>query len=471
MRSHIEKSFVFRLLVIALFVFAVFRFDSIIATVFNVIGFFTPLLLGCGFAYAINVLMRPIERRLFPRANFKHAHALRRALAITAALLILAGFIALILWLVIPSLIDAIMVLTNSLGILFTDLQAWAERHATDFPALQEALQNLDWNTLLKTVMSYLETSTSTILSSALSVVTGIFSLAVDLILALVFMVYILFNKEKLGRQVDHVLHAYAKDKHIRRFYHIVDAADRCFSTYIIGQCIEAVILALLCALGMAIFRFPYILLVSTVVGVSALIPIVGAYIGGAVGAVMMLTESPMTAVWFLVFIIVLQQFEGNVIYPRVVGSSVGLPGIWVLAAITVGGSFGGIVGMLLGVPVFATFYKLFAENVHERNRKRVKAAAKSDAEESAPEADAPEAQAPSAPADGEHKKDGFHDLKELFHHVRGTKHEESAPAEPAVANEVADKHSDTESDSTESVATEKSKKRTSKKASETVVK
>lgn len=371
MHKHIERSFFYRLLVIAAIGFAVLRFDWLISLLTTALGALSPLLLGFFFAYAVNVFMRPLERRLFPKATFRYSSPLRRALAITIALLIIAFLIALVLLLVLPSLADALGVLLSSLGQIYADLQEWAQAHAADIPALANVLKEWTWDKVVETVAEFFKSSFSSVVSSAVSVLSSVFTIIVDIFFAVIFMVYILFNKEKLSAQLKSILNAYMKEKHVNRFYHVVKVADACFSSYVLGQCIEALILGALCTIGMWIFGFPYALMVGAFMAVTALIPIVGAYVGGALGAIMMLTESPATAVWFLVFILCLQQLEGNLIYPRVMGNSIGLPGLWVLAAITIGGSVGGLVGMLLGVPLFATFYKLLFDNVAARNKRK----------------------------------------------------------------------------------------------------
>ena len=188
-----------------------------------------------------------------------------------------------------------------------------------------------------------------------------------NFVVGLIFAVYILFNKEKLASQADRLMRSYMKPRSEKRFRYFCATADKCFSSFIVGQCTEAVILGLLCAIGMAILRIPYASTIGTLIGATALIPIVGAYIGAAVGALMIVVVDPIKALWFLIFLVILQQVEGNVIYPKVVGSSVGLPGMWVLAAVTVGGGLGGIGGMLLGVPAAATVYKLLENDVHRR--------------------------------------------------------------------------------------------------------
>ena len=207
-------------------------------------------------------------------------------------------------------------------------------------------------------------------MNSTFSIVGSVFGVVFNFVVALIFAIYILSSKEKLGGQAKRIVHAYVKPKWIAVGKRVLTTADSTFSSFIVGQVTEAVILGSLCTVCMLIFRFPYAPMIGAFTGVTALIPVVGAYLGAAVGAFMILTQDPLKAVLFLIFIVVLQQVEGNLIYPKVVGGSIGLPGMWVLAAVTVGGGLLGVPGMLLGVPAAATLYKLLAYDVNERNAK-----------------------------------------------------------------------------------------------------
>lgn len=370
-RKYVDKKFIAHVLFIALLIFAVYKIESIFGLLSYVLGILTPLLFGCGLAYAVNVLMSPIERRLFPNATFKKSHSVRRALAIVLSLCTLAAIVVAVLYLVIPSLTDTVVLLTESLQNIYTRFYDWIYQNQARFPELADFMSGLDWNTIVGAVSSFFNTGASDFFNSAISMIGTLFTLIIDIIVAFVFMIYILFNKEKLASQVNRLLHAFIKDKHLTRIYHVLATAHHCFTSYIIGQTIEAAVLGVSCTLGMLLFGFPYAALVGCFIGVTALVPFVGAYIGGALGAIMIFTVSPIRALWFLVFLFVLQQIEDNVIYPRIVGSSIGLPGIWVIAAITIGGSIGGVIGMILGVPAFATVYKLVGEFVdHHSERK-----------------------------------------------------------------------------------------------------
>ena len=205
------------------------------------------------------------------------------------------------------------------------------------------------------------------VLGATVSVVSTTVGQVITLFLGLVFSAYLLLSKEKLSSQFQRLMRGYLGEKTTRKILHFVRTLDTSFHSYIVGQCTEALILGSLCILGMLLFRFPYAVMIGTLVGFTALIPIAGAYIGAVVGAFMIFTVSPVKALLFLVFLVVLQQLEGNLIFPRVVGQSIGLPGLWVLAAVTVGGGVAGIPGMLIGVPLTATFYRLIRADINSR--------------------------------------------------------------------------------------------------------
>ena len=247
----------------------------------------------------------------------------------------------------------------------------WLIAHSADFPSIAEKINSLqiDWENTLKNILSYATTGIGSLLGSTFSVVGTLFGGIVDFVIALIFAVYLLANKERLARNIQEMMAAYMKTWTRKKVMYVVQTADNTFSRFIVGQCTEAVILGSLCTIGMFIFQFPYAPMIGAFIGATALIPIVGAYLGAALGAFMIFTISPIKALLFLVFLIILQQLEGNLIYPKVVGSSIGLPGMWVLAAVTVGGSIGGIPGMLVGVPLAATAYKLLRDDVHGRCR------------------------------------------------------------------------------------------------------
>ena len=222
--------------------------------------------------------------------------------------------------------------------------------------------------------MELITTGIGGAVTAVVSAVSSVFSVVVTTLLSLIFSAYLLASRDRLSRQLHRLGRAYLKPAWRARLRYVLGVVNNCFHSYIVGQCIEAVILGVLCALGMLLFRFPYAGMIGALVGFTALIPVAGSYIGAFVGALMILTHSPLQALLFLVFLVVLQQLEGNLIYPRVVGSSVGLPGLWVLAAITVGGSLMGVLGILLSVPVAASLYRLLRDDLARRERARANA-------------------------------------------------------------------------------------------------
>jgi predicted PurR-regulated permease PerM len=240
---------------------------------------------------------------------------------------------------------------------------------------IQDAIHELDYNKLITGVMNFLtngstptDTTFAAVAGKNLTGILGSFtSIFMTALLGFIFSIYALTGKEKLKGQFTRLAEAYLGDAWQNRALPVLDVANECFHSYIVGQVVEAIIIGVLCTAGMWVLRLPYAAMVGTVVGFTALIPVFGCYLGAAVGALMCLAVSPMKALIFLVFICVLQQLEGNLIYPRVVGTSLGLPGIWVLAAVTVGGGIGGIAGMLFSVPLAATIYRLISIDVRDR--------------------------------------------------------------------------------------------------------
>ena len=295
----------------------------------------------------------------------------RRGVCILLAFLSLIGIVALIIGIVVPELINCTKHLFAEVPAAVLNLLEYLEQNEMIEQYVVSAEEYLVENfsgmedKLMSGAQSVLN-GVGGVMSSVVSVVGSAFSSIVTILVAVIFSIYILSGKEKLGAQVRKLISTYCK-KSADKIFYVVDVLDDSFHHFIVGQCTEAVVLGVLCMIGMWIFRFPYAMMIGVLIGFTALIPIAGAYIGAGVGAFMMLTESPLTALLFLLFIVILQQLEGNLIYPRVVGSSIGLPGIWVLAAITVGGGLMGVFGMLLAVPVTAAVYKLIQADVRKR--------------------------------------------------------------------------------------------------------
>ncbi len=291
-------------------------------------------------------------------------------MSLVLALLTIVLIIYFVLLIVIPQVGHTIAVIAAGFPDTYNHALNWLKQYADDIPGLQQRLAafDVDGAALLNKALTMLGGWAF----GTVSVIGSFFGKMVNFVLALVFCIYILFDKENLKVRFDKFFRAYIRTDRREKLYADLRVTNQTFSDYIIGQCKEAVILGFLCALGMWIFGFPYALSVGSVIGLTALIPMVGAYIGAAIGFLLIIIVDPVKALWFILFIVILQQLEGNLIYPKVVGNSIGLPGIWVLAAITVGGGLMGITGVLLGVPVAATIYKLLGQAVNARLEKTI---------------------------------------------------------------------------------------------------
>lgn len=353
-------------------------FDEILAGGGFLLQIVKPLLIGAVIAYVLNLVLRVVEKFYFPHTKNRILIQTRRPVCILISLLLITGAFFLLFRLVIPELISAIQIVAEELPKLFEGIKNFVVRSSRQFPEIQfwatEQIESLNWADLTKNLLNHLTNGLTSLVSSTIRFVTVVFGGLMQLSISLIFAIYLLANKEKLARQGRRLMKAYLKKKTAERIEYVLDAAHTVFSSFIGGQCTEAVILGSLCALGMWILRLPYVPMVSAFVGVMALIPIVGAYLEVIVGAFMILTVDPFQALVFVIFMILLQQFEGNLIYPRVMGASIGMPGMWVLAAVTVGGGFFGIPGMLIGVPTAATLYRLLKADVSKRTAREAEA-------------------------------------------------------------------------------------------------
>lgn len=327
-----------------------------------------PLLLGAMIAYIINILMSCYEKKLLGRIAFLKKHKLDRAISVLLAFATVLIILALVLYLILPTIYSCIVTLANKVpGILSgLEVDAWLHKH---FP------NSLDFNIQEKILSAFQNVAgkLTDFMGRAVNWISSIASAIVTLFMGLIFSMYLLFGKEKLSGQMVYLGHTYLQEKTMEKLLYILRTLNKSFHNFIVGQVTEAFILGSLCAVGMLIFRFPYALMLGTFLGATALIPIAGAYIGAIVGTLMILSESPTKAVGFLIFIIILQQIEGNVIYPKVVGSSIGLPGIWVFTSIVIGGSVFGFLGMFLGVPLAAAAYQMLKDDTRRRNRQVAK--------------------------------------------------------------------------------------------------
>lgn len=317
-----------------------------------------PLFLGFCIAFVLNIPMRFFERHLFKNPRFAK---IRRPVCIFLSLFLILALLVMIFGLVIPELSRAVLVLGRAIPEFASSAQEWALQQADPIPVIEEWLQSLevDWNESVKNLAAQLTHGVGNFVGNTVSLVSSIIGSIFNFVVAFIFALYILLGKETLKKQSAQMLRAIFPAKLSDKLFFVVALSRQTFSNFICGQCFEACILGVLCWLGMTILRLPYAPMIGALVGISALVPIVGAWIGGVVGAFIIGMENITLAIVFVVFLLVLQQVEGNLIYPKVVGSSVGLPSIWVLACITVGGTLSGIAGMMFAVPVCSILYSL----------------------------------------------------------------------------------------------------------------
>ena len=342
----------------------IFYWSSIAGTINGFIGAISPIIIGAAFAYPLNILLSFYERHFFPKAKNKLITKLRRGVYVALAFLSLLLVVALVIALVVPQLVSCIKLVIDEVPIFYQSVLEKLAQYDIFPKDIINALSSFDWKSQSEKIISVATSGIGSVMGVVVTTVTSVVSGVTSFFLAVIFASYILYNKEKLGSQLVRIRKRYLPEKINKKMEYVSSITDESFHRFIVAQCTEAVILGGLCTIGMLILKLPYAAMIGTVICVTAFVPVVGGLIGGGVGAFLILMESPSKALVFLIFLILLQNFEGDVIYPKVVGSSMGLPSLWVLAAVTVGGTMFGILGMLLGVPVAATIYRLIKNDV-----------------------------------------------------------------------------------------------------------
>lgn len=333
----------------------------------------SPFIVGAVIAFILNVPMRFFERHL----KFIQKAGLRRSIALLLTLVCGALVITAVFSLLIPQLAKTIASLYPAVAAFLKEVEAWVNRTLAENPQLMQWIQEntelskLDWAGLVQQGLTLVGNSLSTILTTALTAIGGLVGVLMDAFIAIVFAVYALFQKELLARQGRKIAYAFLRESHADYVVKVLRLSNATFSNFLSGQCIEVCILGGLFAVAMAIFRMPYIPLISVLVAVTAFIPVVGAWAGCIIGAFLILISNPVQAFWFVIMFLVIQQIEGNMIYPKVVGTSIGLSGMWVLFAIGIGGELMGVLGMFLMIPVVSVLYTLLREWTHNRLAKR----------------------------------------------------------------------------------------------------
>lgn len=359
---------------VTLIVLGVWNWNSIMGLVGSIYKTLGPIINGAIFAYILNLLMVRYERLLSKlQVKMPFIKELKRPVSMLLSLLTFVLAVIMILVLVLPQLSTAISRFIEVIPSVSTWLQKAVEEYDAYFPQLQSLMSqlNINWGSLIQQSMTVLNSLSSNFLNITFTTITGVASNTINSILSLMVALYILGSKERLLLQAKRVIMAYLKPSQAQTFLDIVRLMNESFTNFFVGMTLEGIILGSLVTVAASIFNLPYAGMLGVIAGVMALIPIIGGYISAAVGTLMLLAVSPSQALFYLVMVIIIMQLEGNLIYPRVVGGSIGLPGLWVLVAFTVGGGLMGISGMILGIPLAATLYKLLGRDVLMREKRQ----------------------------------------------------------------------------------------------------
>ena len=356
-----------------LIIFAAIIIACVLAFIFHVIF---PFVLGGAIAFVLNVPMNFIQRHLFPEDKIEKRKVIKklaRPLSMLIVLFCVIGIIVLVMFVLIPQLGNTFANLGNSIQAFIPKIQKWAETLFHDNKEIMNWVNHLefDWNKIMNAGINFLKNGAGSVLDSTIMAAKSIVSGIATFFIAFVFAIYILLQKEKLSIQAKKVLFAFVRKGRAEATLEVLSLTYNTFSSFLTGQCVEAIILGCMFVITMSILRLPYALLVGIVIAFTALIPIFGAFIGCIVGAFLIFMVDPIKALIFIILFLILQQIEGNLIYPHVVGSSVGLPSIWVLAAVSIGGSLMGVVGMLIFIPIVSVVYALFREVVYLKLKQR----------------------------------------------------------------------------------------------------
>lgn len=325
-----------------------------------------PFILGGAMAFILNIPMHFLEGRLFAKAKKKK---LVRPVSLVLSILFVVAILQIVLVVVIPEIAATFASISKNIEAFLPKLEQWLTEAFPDSEQLEMWIDSLEfnWDKILQNAVNFLKNGAGNVLSSTVTVAKTVINSLMNFFVGFVFACYILLQKEKLSVQVKKVLYAFLPRHAVEKTLQVAALSYKTFSSFVTGQCLEAVILGTMFFVSMSVLRFPYALLVGVLIAFTALIPIFGAFIGCVLGTFLILVSNPVQAIGFVILFFVLQQVEGNLIYPHVVGGSVGLPSIWVLVAVTVGGSLMGVVGMLIFIPLSSVLYALFKGWVHKR--------------------------------------------------------------------------------------------------------
>jgi predicted PurR-regulated permease PerM len=366
-----ERKIVRLMLLAALLALAVMHVEFILDTVLRLWQVASPLMLGAILAYILEIIIKRFEKIFFPKSRKPWMCRARRPICILLATVLVVFLAVLMVSIIIPGLTDAFTVLAREFPNYFLDVKAWVLETFKDVPTVTDYVKDLelDWNIIQDRVVQWgiRGIGDNSLLTNTVTVISAVTGSVANFMISAIFAIFLLGGKQKLQSQCDNLIRVSISERNNNKLQRVLKTANRCFSGFIVGQSINGLILGVLTWLGMRIFGMPYALMVGVLSGTTSLIPIIGGYIGAALGTFLVFTAAPGLALWFLLFIVTLQTLQGNILYPRLVGDSVGLPSLWVLAAVSVGGGLGGVGGMLVAVPLTATVYILVREWVQKK--------------------------------------------------------------------------------------------------------
>lgn len=363
-----KKTIIELIIFTVVIIFAFVNIEALWSFITYIIKIFMPFIIGVMIAFVLNVLLNVVENKLFKKLNEKNGKVwkkIKRPTSLITTFIIIIALIAFILGLLIPQLQNTATIFTENFDSYKKESIKILDKIGIDDKDIKVLNKNIE--KIKGEVTSYVGDNKQEIVQTTFGVASSVVGTITSLVLGIVFAIYILLKKEDLARQSRKVLKAYLPEKKEKRIREIANLSNKTFGNFISGQCLEALIIGVLCFIGMFILQIPYASTISVLVGFTALIPVFGAFIGTVIGAFLILMVDPTKAIIFIIFILILQQLEGNLIYPKVVGKSVGLPGIWVMVAVTVGASIAGVLGMLLSVPICSVLYSILKTDVNNR--------------------------------------------------------------------------------------------------------
>ncbi len=343
----------------------VFNFMGVLGFLVKLLGFLTPIIIALCIAFVLNVFLTGFETKIFgfmKRSKSKIINKLQRPLCLILTYALALGLLSLIVLVIIPDIKDTIAYIIDKLPAFIVDSREWVIKTLTDFSIPTDDIPEIDVNSLITTLKNFWSEYSTDIVDDAISITGSVFAIVSDILFGIIVSAYILAQKEKIGAFMTRVVNSFLPENIAKTVHHVCAQTYFSFTRFIGGQLTESIILGVLCYIGMLIFGFPNALIISIIICITALVPVVGALVGAVVGAFLILITDPIKAVLFVIFLVILQQLEGNLIYPKVVGKAVGLPGVIVISAVLVGGNIGGVLGALIAVPLAAVIYTLLKE-------------------------------------------------------------------------------------------------------------